>query len=714
VGYDDVGLAAYNDDAFHDSAFDDSALDDPAEDGSSTFAERMGGLPPGIRVLGNVVFANTLHGGVHATETGAPNAPIRQIRAGTVDRSELLFVQRVFAEPKDYHKARALLRRHVLVLSGPPGSGRRTTALHLLIDREIEQVVAVDPESGFASLTGKQLRGGAGYLLDVTDPEALSALGPAGIDALVCGLREAGAYLVVTAPKECRTISGGWQTYLFEAASPEPGAVLRAHLDERLGEHWPEEHPNLVDEEIDKVLTSCQGPGEVAGFAWDLVGVALGRYDKARVLTALGSRGREEVANWFAQSTHADNWAFMLSAAVFEAHDYSMVEERADSLASHLRVLATSVPAPRQALEPAGNGTNNGWSPVSRSSRLKLIHAETPKRPEMVSHNSRRYRIEPVRFQRLHWATTVLDHVWSDYPQLRGPLLEWLAETPARWGMREVAGMAAGRLIGSTGGFQPLAPISRWARQDRRRREMAALALGVAAEDAVTATQVRRLLGRWSSPDVTAELRWTAALAYGGAFGTAYPATALTRLIKLARTTDQEVATAAGEGVVRLCRSGVPLVDVVRRLNSELTADPGACVDVGGLAAVVLAPTEKAGRNEGLSPELLRLLNDPVDRIAVLALLRTLCRDPAGYPWAKRILTGWLVFVSDSTQSHSRNLVRAVLTDLFAENRRTGLERLAYGLVHLPHEGVTVDADLLRPALRTFEDPLMAHKGGTS
>ncbi|MDI2132555.1 hypothetical protein [Yinghuangia seranimata] len=677
--------------------------DDDLADDAATYGIDWMGAAVRVASAGTVIFANNLNGGV--TSTGATTArPVRQVRAGTIRREELDFITRVFVESPGYQQALRMLRAHLLVVDGAAHSGRRTLALHLLIEQEVEKVTALASDSDLTSLRSAQLQREAGYLFEATALDSLACCTTADIQTLADILVKSGAYLVITTSDGRSALPGSWQPYLFESAAPSGDRVVREYLTDRLGPRWAQDHQDLVDARITQIAADCR-PADAASLAADLVGVARGLYDKSRVLGTLGKHGRDAVRDWFAKNPRVDDWAMMLAAAVFEGHDYSVVNERAEALSG--RLSSTSVAPPHN----DGADTSPSWAPVSRSSRLDAINAECESLPSIVSNRSLSYRIDAVRFSTLHWGTSVLDHFWLEYPELREPLFDWLAATPARRDLHKVAGVTAGRLAGAGSGFNTLRPIRSWGRLDRHRQEMAAIALGIAAEDPVTATQVRHLLNSWSSAQASRELRWTAARAYGGPFGEAFPELALMRLLRLANTPDSDVMTEAAMSILRLSRSVIELVDVVKQLNEPSLVEGSASATVGPLTAHLLGAEQQA-RGPALTAEVIALLRDPGGRGETITLLRSLAAEPGGYNAVHQLVTGWLDATADPNRCDEAELIRDMLVELFAGNRRAGIERLAYDVMRLAFEGGNVNVDVLQPAIDAFEDPLPM-PGGT-
>lgn len=409
--------------------------------------------------------------------------------------------------------------------------------------------------------------------------------------------------------------------------------------------------------------------------------VAAGRFTRIDLLTALRDREHTAVDAWLRAHSGYEDWALMIAAAVFEGQDYGVVTERAAALRA---LLAERLP--RREPEP-----DQGWPPRPRDARLRSIHAH--RFAEDVSCGRVRYRLDRVRFDRPHWGAAVREHVWSGYPDLRGTLVDWLAETPPRpVEAHRDAARAVGDFIGAGRGHQPLAPVARWAREGVARRPLTVLALRAAAQDPVVATQVRRLLELWSRDHIRADLRLIAAYAYPG-LASVYPGRAVSHLLELARDDDRAIAAAARAGVVDLCRGGMSAPAILERL--EAWDELGAAADL----------TARLARD------------DPSDAVltgtSFAAVVRRVVGDPAGYPVVLRMFTTLLAGTETDERLAAR--LRKVFAALFGADRGHGLERLAYDLARLAYEGLpdgdVVDIGVLAPAIEAFETPVIGRPG---
>ncbi|MFI6979981.1 hypothetical protein ACIBSV_15500 [Embleya sp. NPDC050154] len=631
----------------------------------------------GTHVFGARMFAD-LTSGAGPGSAGR----LRQAREGPIWPEESEFVRRTFVPPKGYLRARSMMARHLILLTGEAESGKRTLALHLMQDQYAGKVIALDPDE---DLTTHRIQRGRGYVVDSAAADPLAGYARHDLELLRGRLVERDSVLVVTAVATAPVLAL-WAPWHVPCERPDPLQVLHSHLAHHLGRDWERRHLDLVDEDIAELVRADGGrPDRASAVAGDLADLADGRFTRTEVLNVLRDRDHAAVAGWLRAHPGRADWALMIAAAVFEGHDYGIVTERAGALRETL-----TERLPTGAEEPAED-----WPPRARAARLDLIDATTIAAD--ATRDGARYRLDVVAFDRPHWAASVRAHVWDAYPDLRDPLLDWLAATPRHPpDVHRVAARAVGDLIATGRGHRPLAPVLRWVRDDAR-RAMAVPALRAAAQDAVVATQVRRLLAGWSRDTTRSGLRLMAARAYPG-LASVYPGRTLTDLLRLARTGDRAVAAAAREGLAALCRDGMRAESVLERVEDWEEARAAAEV------AAVLVGEDADG--ELLTGE------------RFLAVVRHAVCDRDAYPVVARLFTDLLGTTrGDSTRAAA---LRASFVLLFrtGRGRGHGLERLAYDLTRLAHRGLpdggVIDIKVLEPAITAFEEPPTRANGGAS
>ena len=439
---------------------------------------------------------------------------------------------RRFVEPAGFVDALAkLLGTRAVVLAGPAGSGRRTAAT-VLLDRlgGLHLVeIAVDDE---ASLARHPVAAKEGYLLD------LSAADDATVEQVRVALRDFTAALDQE-DSSLVVIVDDERAAGFDAvrlSRPEPREVLAAHLE------GTEVEPALAE------LPTT--PAEAVRLA-ELVVSVEDRQDVLGAYTNWSSRLREEFAR------HGDvPWrALLLAAAFLESALQDVVHAAADALLDETRYEG---PKPHPL---AGEGL---------AARLVGIGAS-----EGV-----------VTFDSPGYAEAVIDHVWTDFPTLREPLVAWLIGLPAILPAEDAERLVP-RLV-DLGVGPVVRTVTAWSESAL---PLAHRLLAAAALDPVTGPDVRRVIRDWSKRrDLPRPLGEVAIAVCGAELGSRYPHIALTRLgsfVKRPELTDQVAAalsTMAGESqfaqvVTRLARwlretDATRKALAVRALLDEAAAQP--------------------------------------------------------------------------------------------------------------------------------------------
>jgi hypothetical protein len=152
----------------------------------------------------------------------------------------------------------------------------------------------------------------------------------------------------------------------------------------------------------------------------------------------------------------------------------------------------------------------------------------------------------------------VLGTVWQEYDLLSGALLKWLraAGDDPDPGVRLRAAAAAGWLSQYDFAALRMELFLPWATGTSRAAWAAADAHGQAAWIPGTAPLVLALLDVWAGQDGSYDLWWTAAVAYGGDAGVAYPNVALDHLLAIAEKDDPRARGVVAGSLVRLLAAG--------------------------------------------------------------------------------------------------------------------------------------------------------------
>jgi hypothetical protein len=409
----------------------------------------------------------------------------------------------------------ALQNQSAVALLGPPGCGRRTTGTVLLARRSVvvERVV-LDAED-----LGRQLEitQGHGYLLDLDeDLDQLTPKTGVWIGRLVAQLRAMNSCLVVRAHDRSWRSLGLSDDALHATHLTNPPAlsVFRRHLaamtSEPVAEDWGQREP------IGHHLATATPPDGVrmAQIVAKTIPAQISVDQQLNQVISEYTNWAAELAAWFQKTTgpgHGYKRALMLAAAALEGAPASTVFAAADGLAKIVEL-------PR---EPGGPLAGADASELARQ-----IEAELQDRS--------------IWFARPAYATSVLDHVWNQRPQLHKDLREWLASIPASGDEDSERAARALTLLAIRQHNASLisAAARRWAEESASRRDLAVTELTRAALSEEIGRDVRRQLYDWARTSAGEPTHLTVAEVCRGPLARQYPQIALTRLRNLVLKAD--------------------------------------------------------------------------------------------------------------------------------------------------------------------------------
>lgn len=433
------------------------------------------------------------------------------LAAVPIEPSEVQRCLKTFVDHPEVAEATTALQNYSAVaLLGSPGCGRRTTGTVLLANMGVVvNRVVLDAED-----LGRQLEitQGHGYLLDLDeDRDQLTPKTGVWIGRLVAQLRAVNSRLVV------RAHDRSWQTlglsddalHATRLMNPPARSVFRRHLaamiSEPVAEDWEQREP------IGHHLAAATPPDGVR--MAQIVAKAINAhisFDQQldRVISEY-TNWAVELAAWFQKTTgsgHGYKRALLLAAAALEGAPASTVFAAADEL-------ARIVELPR---EPGGP-----LAGADASELVRQIEAELPGRT--------------IRFARPAYATSVLDHVWHQRPQLHKDLREWLASIPGSGdeGSERAATALTMLAIRQHDASLISAAARRWAEESASRRDLAVTELTRAALSEEIGRDVRRQLYDWARTSAGDPTHLTVAAVCRGSLAQQYPQIALTRLRNL-------------------------------------------------------------------------------------------------------------------------------------------------------------------------------------
>lgn len=651
----------------------------------------------GLRVSAGQVFAGDSY--VFNLSGGAS---VRSYRLSAVELDE---VREAYVEPAGFSGLVAALGgRTVVVLRGAPGSGKDGAARAALLRAGHRELSLLDPATDLATVESGDLRQGAGYVLADLTQRAADALTSFELRRLEGVLRARRCRLVITAAPGLRFTDPGVQHDVVEAPeSPAASDIVTRHLEWRLGvAEAALGRRVLARPDVRQLLGELLGgaapatPATAAELGRALADAAAdGAEDEVADLVRRRQRLRDDqaIADWMQGLDDLAQQCLAIAVAAFGGEAYEIVATLARDLEERLQVEES----PDNPVRP--RGTKLGGT---RSRRLAAIRGTLVESEVATRHGGARGKV--VRFQDPGVAVRVLEHVWSEYDEIREVLPTWLRDSAA--GVLPTVGVRAAVAAGvlARHGFEMVRSriLNPWAAaEDSELRDAAAIALGVAAKESGHALAAYNLVLAWSAPGARPELRATAARSWRVVFERDGDEQAWSWLHQLAETENVAVVEALCRSLTeymaldggRYRRDALDLIDQwavvgahgpLRRLVGELAFlyAAGDLIDAVrqdpyGYGGGSPAPAPSPGAAAALEPEpvvwptLLAVTeHDPEQRAEVAALWRQAINSPTTYRLAHDVLTEWAYLVEP--QPRGRTALAALLADA-ATDRRTPL-----------------------------------------
>ncbi|MFC7987288.1 hypothetical protein [Streptomyces sp. NPDC057336] len=542
----------------------------------------------------SVTFGGGFHpGGTRAGASGPAVAP-----ASAMDPAELTGHTELFLPPDGYEEAvDALRERRVLVLTGPPGSGREATAVNLLAEAQVME----DGGAGgchWLLTPSAVLRAGweppvkdAGYLAVLEDgPDGLrefaAAFGTSGgagqWASVVSALRSADCLLVLTGGHDLEVLAagpGGDQVARHPVTPVDPLALVERRVLGHGGGPDARAELHALLERTGATTALREQPA--ARNAARLASVIRADGDVTAAVAQLRDPS-EQVRAWFNRYREPEAVAFALAAAVLEECGYLTVAEAAVHLRAALTEPETAPPDLRFADRL---GHEQQW-----------IRLELPDESRLAPGPPR------VRFRNALLAQTILAYAWNALDGRRDAILQWLRRLLNHTDLqvRARAAVAAGVLALADPHYAVHRFLTTWAGSTSwPLRQAAATALGVAGSRPETAEAVWELLHRWARGDASAyqrRLAGTAANAVGGLLGRTAPERAVVVLrAALDREGDWGTLPAVAWGGVHLVhqRQTAALLDAYLEWSEPQDLSPMVVKSLSAFVFAVSVPYEE-------------------------------------------------------------------------------------------------------------------------
>ncbi|AXE80735.1 hypothetical protein [Streptomyces atratus] len=605
-------------------------------------AERLNADASGTRIGTLALFNDSVSfgGGFNTNGGSGPSARLGATDAVLLTEDEITEYTDLYVQPQRYDEALdALCERHLLVLTGAPGSGRTAAAVNLLAE---------------ALTLNSASDGGCHRLLDAAsiasptwEPPAersgslavldgrLAGLSSRGLASAASKLRAAGAHLVLIGGPELEVVvsgPGGDDLAWHQLSPVDPLAVLERAVLGHSGD--ADRRAELVALLDSSGAVAALRERPLAAHAVRLASVIRAGGDLGAAVTALRDPS-DQVYTWFRTHHEPDTIAFALAVAVLENSGYLTVADAAIRLR---QLLSPEEPAPPDVRFRDRLLQEQPW--------IELLFPGPGDQPGPPR----------VRFRSALLSQVVLTYAWTTLDGRREAVLQWLRRLLGHSDLevRAQAAVAGGVLARADFHFAVHRFVKSWAGSTSWPvRQAAATAIGVAGSAPATAEPVWALLHEWACGGQSAHerrLASTAATAVGGLFGRNSPDRALDVLRSaLDRGDDWGTLTPVAWGGVHLLHQGLTTEVLGAYLDWSQPRDTSPMV-LKTLSAFVFAVstpytssvpggTGTEGAIDGV-PLLLSVLPDHRPELAEL-WGRALARKPVQEP-AFEALRGWV------------------------------------------------------------------------
>lgn len=476
-------------------------------------------------LLGSYFQANIFNAPVNGSNAtfGTSGGPGREdggrrARTGRLTEEETSALCEHFAEPPLFRAAtEALDRDRVVVLGGAGGLGKRTSAVHLLLNAGAARLEVVSPALTLEELSKHDFEAGHGYLAEDWQLTPGTDASDFSWRVLRDHVSDAKAHLVITTG----TGKGGRTVERFAWQAPPMAQVLTAWTAGTAA-------AGRIAEIAEKVPDTC-GVGDLAGVGQRL---ADGE-DPAKILEELAHDPGRHVREWLSAEVRTDDEIQLVITLSFAAGQSQRIfEAMLSRLGSTLRRMDL-LPDPEDEKEDADDGDRDHAVPRSRG----LSASRTRRQPnELIERNDGRvhFRGRDASYQYLIHRH-VLQELWAEYDMtfwiaVRGWLTELIGDTT----VHDVqVSVALGLTVLASAALDEVEDsyLHSWAAGEEAWSGQctAVYVLWLMSRGDVLAPIALRIATRWvNSGDPVRQ--WTGAAALSGELGVVYPAEAASRL----------------------------------------------------------------------------------------------------------------------------------------------------------------------------------------
>lgn len=495
----------------------------------------------------DVKIANAATGEVSGVQSGVHIGDVHigsDIRPNVFSRKaserELTDVAESFVEPVGFARAAELLHSERVVILCGRGTGRTFSGLRLLRDREVTDVVHLNPRLSLENVRDKDLAVDHGYLWGGATGDGTYAFDEREFSHLAHLVRDARAALVLIVDRDAQ-VPPGLARWVVRLAPPNPVEIATARV--RAATDWAEEAMQVLKSDFVEMLGLGCAPGRAELVAEFAIKVAAGTVELAAARAELDDDVAKSVAVWFGPRPRyrtTIEYAMLVAVSIFRDRPYELVVRAAVELETLIRTAELppdKKPRPRKLFE------------MSREDLIAQVGASVQRRPhpEHVGLFE-----ETVAFPDAARARAVVAYVWHQFAGLQDHLVSWLAGTWYSYDFFGDSAVAFSTVLGDVPSHEPLLWLSALAGRPKTAcRELAARTVAQLLGDARMAPVVAPLVDRWVTGS-SARAKATAATVFGTAYGDRHPELALANLEVMATDDSSMVRNAVVRSVFYL------------------------------------------------------------------------------------------------------------------------------------------------------------------
>lgn len=455
-----------------------------------------------------------------------PGAPGYCARTGRLTEAETTALCGNFAEPSPFPAAASALKRdQVVLLAGPPGLGKRASAVRMLLAAGAESVEAVSPTLTLQQLSEHDFEAGHGYLVENWQQAPRSGdADDFNWRVLRDHVREAEVHLVLTA-------TNGQALHpvtRFAWEAPSAVQVLSAHLGDS-------ETDTAMAARVAAMVPDTYPGGYSVGRLADIARkLAAGAIDEQQAATELSNDAERYVSDWLSAEQRTDGEILSAAALCFAAGQSERIFElMVKRLELSLRE-AGLFPDQEDAKTTA-DGEAKG--PDRPSGGLRKARTRSRQDGLLIREQGIvRFHGEEPPAQRLY-QQHVLSGLWGEFDiTFWIAVRKWLDELISDTAIRDVdiqVPVAAGLALLARAAPDEVEDsyLHAWAAGELSwsGQATAVYVLWQMCEDETLAPVALRIATNWVNSGDSA-LQWTAAAALSGYLGAVYPPEAASRI----------------------------------------------------------------------------------------------------------------------------------------------------------------------------------------